>query len=387
MACPKCGHQFPLNEVLVGPIEAQVAQRLEAEYEKRARRSEKEVERRIADAITRATKKALADQSVEVQALREQVAEQHQAITAMQEAELALRKRTREVEAREKAQALDVERQLAERTRAIEEEAAKRIEDQHRLKDLEKDRQLEDTRHQLEDATRKLRQGSQQRQGEVAEADLEAQLRQTFPVDQFEAIATGQRGADILQRVVDQGGQVCGTIIWERKNAKSFSDNWIPKLRDDQRAARAEIAVLVSATLPKEVATVFGQCGGVWVAAPVAALPLAGALRHELLEIDRARIVAEGQAGKQSALLAYVSGTEFRQRVEAVLDPIIGMIDDLDKERRAIEMHWARRRQRHEQIMGAIVGMWGDVSGIIGTLSAPKQLQLPAGGEGEKEAA
>jgi hypothetical protein len=234
---------------------------------------------------------------------------------------------------------------------------------------------------------RKLQQGSQQRQGEVAESDLEAQLRQAFPLDRFEAIATGLRGADILQRVVDQGGHLCGTIIWERKNAKNFSDTWIPKLRDDQRAARAELAVLVSTTLPRDVTTVFGQYGGVWVAAPAAAVPLAGALRHELLETSRTRIVAEGQAGKQTALLAYVSGTEFRQRVEAVLDPIIGMIDDLERERRAIETHWARRRQRHEQIMRAMVGMWGDVSGIIGTLSAPKQLQLPTAAGSDKEAA
>jgi len=387
VACPGCGHRFPLTQVLVGPIEAKVARRLEAEYETRARQREQEEGRRIADAVAQATKKALAGQAVEVKSLREQVAEQQQALAATQEAELALRKRTRELEAREKALALDVERQVAERTKAVEEETAKRIGDQHRLKDLEKDKQLADTRQQLEDATRKLRQGSQQTQGEVAERDLEDQLRQAFPLDRFEAIATGVRGADILQRVVDQRGQVCGTIIWERKNAKNFADTWIPKLRDDQRAAHAELAVLVSATLPKEVTTVFGKVGGVWVATPAAALPLAAAFRHELLEISRARIVAEGQAGKETAVLAYVSGTVFRQRIEAVLDAIIGMVDDLEKERRAIETHWARRRQQHALITAAIAGMWGDVSGITGTLLTPKQLQLPAGGGSDKEAA
>ena len=100
----------------------------------------------------------------------------------------------------------------------------------------------------------------------------------------------------------------------------------------------------------------------------------------------RARIVAGGQAGKQTALLAYVSGTEFRQRVEAMLDPLIAIIADFDKERRNSETNWARRQKRHEQLMRGITGLWGDVSGIIGTLPAPKQLQLPAG-EGGTEAA
>src|SRR5437667_40554 len=136
VTCPECGHRFPLSKALVGPIEAQVSQRLEVEYEQRARGREKELEQRLAEAVVQATKKAKTDQAVEVKALREQVAEQQQAITTLQEAELALRKRTREVEAREQTLALDVERQLAERTKTIEEDTTKHIQEHHRLKDL-----------------------------------------------------------------------------------------------------------------------------------------------------------------------------------------------------------------------------------------------------------
>lgn len=384
VACPRCKHRFPLSKALTGPIEAQVAQRLQSEYEKRERQHEEEVQRRVSEAAARAVEKAKIDQAVELKALREQVTEQRAAISKLQNEELAQRKRARQIEEREKSLKLEIERGVDARVKAAEEAATKRALEQHRLKDAEKDKQLADVCRQLEEANRKAQQGSQQLQGEVAELDLETQLRMAFPIDQFETVATGQRGADVLQRVVDQRGQVCGIIIWERKNAKNFSDTWAPKLREDQREARAQLAVLVTPTLPKDLST-FGQYGGVWVAAPLAMVPLGQALRAGLLEVARTRIIAEGQAGKQATLLQYVSSTEFRQRIEAMLDPVLAMLDDFNKERRTVETNWARRQKRHEQIMRGITGLWGDVSGIVGTLPAPKQLQLPSGEEGSSE--
>ena len=383
VTCPECGHRFPLSQALVGPIEAQVAQRLEAKYEQRERQRAEETQRHVAQAAALAAQKAKADQATETAALRQEVAEQRDAIAKLQAQELEQRKRARDVEAREKALALDVERQVDARGKTVEEETAKRV--QHRLKDAEKDKVIAELTRQLEAAVLKVQQGSQQVQGEVAELDLETQLHEAFPRDKIEPVAKGQRGADVLQHVLDPRGQACGTITWERKNAKNFSDTWVPKLREDQRANHAEVAVLVSATLPKDV-VVLGQHGGVWVTTPTAALPLAIALRIQLLEVARARTVAEGQAGKQTALLAYASGTEFKQRVEAMLDPLIAMMDDFDKERRTSETNWARRQKRHDQLMRGIAGLWGDVSGIIGTLATPKQLQLPAGEEGGKAA-
>src|SRR5262249_48287155 len=147
------------------------------------------------------------------------------------------------------------------RTQEIEQETTRRLQDQQRikdeqqrLKDLEKDKVIGDLRRQLEDAVRKAQQGSQQIQGEVAELDLEHQLRQAFPRDEFEVVSTGQRGADIVQRVMDPHGLV-GTITYEVKNTKNFMEGWIPKLREDQRAKGAELAVLVSAMLPKDITT------------------------------------------------------------------------------------------------------------------------------------
>ena len=179
---------------------------------------------------------------------------------------------------------------------------------------------------------------------------------------------------------------VVGTIIYEVKNTKAFTESWIPKLREDQRAKGAELAVLISSVLPKEIGT-FANRGGVWVTSFAACLPLAMALRWGLLEAARIRVVAENQADKQADLLAYCSGTEFRQRIEAMLDPVLAMIDEFEKERQATETMWSRRRKRHEQIARGIAGLYGDVSGILGTLPRLQRLELPPGGKDDGEAA
>jgi hypothetical protein len=273
-----------------------------------------------------------------------------------------------------------IELEYVEHEAEQEERILKRAAEQHRLTDAAKDKQLADVRRQLEEAQRKAQQSSQQMQGEVAELDLESQLRHAFPLDQFETIGTGQRGADLLQRVVDQSGRTCGSIIWERKNAKNFSDAWIPKLRADQRESRADVAVLITARLPKDICS-FGPQGRVWVASPLVAVPLGHALRSGLLEIANVRILTEGHISKQAALTEYVSSTQFRQRIEAMLDPTLALIEDFERERRSTETAWARRQKLQEQIIRSIGGLSGDFSGIMGILPMPHRLQLPRGDE------
>jgi hypothetical protein len=385
VVCPECKHPFPLTKALTGPIEAQVAQRLEAEYRRRDSQREVELRQRVEKAAAQSAAKANAERESEVGDLRQQVAEQKDQLARHQQEELALRKRARGLEAREQALAVEVERRVDARAKGIEEEATRKVQEQYRLKDLEKDKTIDDLRYRLEEAIRKAQQGSQQVQGEVAEADVENQLRQTFPLDEISVVANGQRGADIVHRVMDARGTV-GTVIFEVKNTKAFNEGWIPKLREDQRAKGAELAVLVCSVLPKEIGT-FANRGGVWVTSFAACLPLAMALRWGLLEAARIRVVAENQAGKQADLLAYCGGTEFRQRVEAILDPVLALVEDLEKERQATETIWSRRRKRHEQIARGIAGLYGDVSAMLGTLPRIHRLELPPGEAGGGQAA
>jgi hypothetical protein len=190
----------------------------------------------------------------------------------------------------------------------------------------------------------------------------------------------------VVQRVVAAGGQVSGTILWESKRTKNWSDAWLVKLREDQRTAKAEIAVIVSQALPKDVDT-FDVVDGVWVAHPRAAIPVAAILRQSLLDVALARSASEGQQTKTEMVYQYLTGPRFRHRIEAIVEAFSTMQDDLERERKAIMKQWAKREVQIERVMQATVGMYGDLQGIAGkTLQEIEGLELLALG-GPEDAA
>jgi hypothetical protein len=245
----------------------------------------------------------------------------------------------------------------------------------------EKEQTITAMQKQIEELKRKSEQGSQQLQGEVQELELENLLRAKFPFDAIDPVPKGEYGGDVMQRVVGAGGQPSGTIIWESKRTKNWSDGWLTKLREDQRTAKAEIAVLVSEALPKGVEA-FDMVDGVWVTHPRAALPVAMILRQSLLEIALARQASEGQQTKTEMIYQYLTGPRFRQRVEAIVEAFSTMQEDLDKERKAIMKQWAKREEQIDRVMSATVGMYGDLQGIAGkSLQEIEGLEFPALGD------
>jgi hypothetical protein len=191
-------------------------------------------------------------------------------------------------------------------------------------------------------------------------------------------VAKGIKGADVVQRVNTSSGQSCGTIIWESKNTKTWSDSWIPKLKDDQRALKAEIAVLASMVLPKGISH-FANVDGVWVTDFSTVIGVASALRTNLAQVSMARLAAEGKSSKMEVLYAYLSGTEFKQRVEAIVESFVAMNEDLDREKRAMETAWSKREKQIQRVIHSVAGMYGDMQGIIGaTLPKIEYLELPA---------
>lgn len=195
--------------------------------------------------------------------------------------------------------------------------------------------------------------------------ELEEVLRSKFHFDRIEPVPKGEFGGDVVQRVFGSNGQPAGTILWESKRTKNWSDGWLAKLREDQRTAKAELAVLVTQALPKGVEA-FDVVDGVWVTQPRVALPVATILRQTLLEIGMARQASEGQQTKTEMVYQYLTGPRFRQRVEAIVEAFSSMQEDLDKERKAIMKQWAKREEQIERVMGATVGMYGDLQGIAG---------------------
>jgi hypothetical protein len=187
-----------------------------------------------------------------------------------------------------------------------------------------------------------------------------------------------RRSRDVLHLVVGPLGQLCGTILWESKRTKNWSDSWLAKLRDDQRAARAEIAIIVSQALPKEI-EIFDLKEGIWVAHPRVAIPVAISVRQSLIELAMARQALDGQQTKMEIVYQYLTGPRFRQRVQAIVEAFSSMEDDLAREKKAITKQWAKREEQIDRVMRATVGMYGDLQGIAGkTLQEIEGLEVVA---------
>jgi hypothetical protein len=309
--------------------------------------------------------------------LEEQLKEKEQKLSEVNAEALKLRVERQKLETEKKEFELKIQRQLDEERKKIEEEAGKRAaeEHQHRIAELEK--KISDANKVNSDLTRKLEQGSQQTQGEVLELALEEILKSEFPMDEIIPVAKGTKGADVIQKVTDRSGRLCGQIVWESKKTKAWSGGWIQTLKDNQRAIKADLAVIVSTTLPEGVKG-FVLRDGVWICDINLVTALATALRINLEMITRERGMSVGKNEKMEILYAYLTGVEFKQRVEAIIEAFSNMDDGLKKERIAYEKIWAEREKQIKKVINNTVGMYGDLSGLV-TLPQIKALELGDG--------
>lgn len=401
ITCPECKTEIRLTESLAAPLLAatrkQFEQQLLQKDDEVARREQgiREKEKEIAEArrtlddrvagevaaqlgrersrvIAEESRKAKLASAAEMESrtrelieLQEVLKSRNEKLAEAQKAQAELIKKQRELDDAKRELEFTIEKRVQGGLAAVRAQARQEAEEGLRLKVMEKDQTITSMQQKIEELMRKAEQGSQQLQGEVQELALENLLRAKFPFDAIEPVPKGDYGGDVLHRVMGNGGQLGGTILWETKRTRNWSDMWLAKLREDQRTAKAEIAVIVSQTLPKGVET-FEMVDGVWVTHPRAALPVALILRHSLLELALARQSFEGVQTKTEMIYQYLTGPRFRQRVEAIVEAFTTMQDDLDKERKVIMKQWAKREEQIMRVMGATVGMYGDLQGIAG---------------------
>jgi hypothetical protein len=298
--------------------------------------------------------------------LKAQLAEKTKTAQEAQKAELALRKRTRELEDKEQNIELELQRKLDEAKGKLQEDTEKKISEEYNLKFADKDRKLDEMRRQIEDLKRKAEQGSQQMQGEVLELEIEDTLRELFPLDQISPVAKGVKGGDIAQSVIAPSGREAGKILWEAKRTKNWSPGWIDKVKEDQRAISAEMAVIVTTTLPKEL-THFGCINNVWVVDFLTFRGLALALRQNLLQVHHAKAIAQGRDENMDYIYQYLTGTKFKQRIEAIVESFRTMQTNLEKEKVAMTKAWSARQTQLDRIIESTVGMYGDLQGLVGS--------------------
>ncbi len=399
--CPQCGYEVKVTESLAAPMIAAVERKYQqqmreqqaalagreqdvAERAAALERQAAEAERRIAEQLRtrldaerrqliateaeRARQNVAADldrQSRELKEQQQRLQTMDQKLRAAQEQEADFLRRQRALEDERRELKLQVERQVQQELEVVRQRARQETEEQMRLKVQDKDEAIQGLRRQIDELKRKAEQGSQQAQGEVLEVQTEQLLRQRFPMDEIVPVPKGEFGGDLLQTVKDTGGQSCGQILWEFKRTRNWSDGWLPKLRGDQRAAGAELAVLVTQTMPKEV-TLFDHMEGIWVSSLGCTLPVAVALRQALMELARARRTSQGEQTKAQQVYSYLTGPQFRHRVETIAEKFTDMRADLDAERKFIERQWAKREKQLELVLKATEGINGDLQAIAG---------------------
>lgn len=422
--CPKCKTEIKLTESLAAPLIEATRQ----EYERRISQTRADVAKREAaiyeqqEALAKAREtldeqiviklrgereKIAAEEAKKIQLIlagdleqkAKEVADLQQVLddrdkklAEAQTAQADLIRKQRELDDAKRELELTVEKRVQELLVGVRDRAKQEAEDGLKLKVLEKEEQITSMQRQIEVLKQKAEQGSQQLQGEVQELELESLLRTKFPQDNIDPVPKGEFGGDILHGVIGPVGQQCGTILWESKRTKIWSDTWITKLRNDQRTAKADIALLVSNALPKGIVT-FDFIDGVWVTEVRCAVAVALVLRQSLIELSAARKAGEGQQTKTEMVYQYLTGPRFRHRVEAIVEKFDDMQGDLEKERKAMTRLWAKREEQIRGVIELTVGMYGDFQGIVGRsmqeiegleirlLDPPK---TDAGGEAQK---
>jgi hypothetical protein len=364
VACPRCEHTFPLRAGITQKTIEQYESDYEAQFEaERARLQErlaKEAEKKAADARARMQ----AEAALQKKALEEELAEKERQILDFRRQELALRREKKALEEARQQQELELERRLEHERRAIHEQVGAAEAERFKLKEAEYRKKIEDAQKANEELTRKLEQGSQQLQGEVLELDVEHTLKCGFPHDRIDEVKKGMRGAEVIQTVCTGAAQVCGKIIWEAKRAENWSDKWVRKLKDDQREAKADIAVLVTTAMPKGADEAFCEYGGVWVVAPHMVRPVAETLRFGLMECHKLRLAGSGKSEKMELLYNYLCSSQFAQRVRAMVEALECMRTDLDAEKRAMQRLWAKREVQIERASSSMLTVCGELQGI-----------------------
>lgn len=316
--------------------------------------------------VSQTQAKAKEELAVELKDRENALAELQAKVQQAAQKELAFLKEKRDLEERARNVELEVTRRMQQEQTKVREQALKELDEQHRLKLLEKEQQVEGLRRQIDELKRRAEQGSQQTQGEVLEVALEALLKDLFPTDSIEPVPKGVRGADVVQRVFDDSGMDCGLILWESKRTRHWSKDWLPKLRDDLRMVGAARSVIVSEQLPEQVRH-FGQVDGVWVVSWVCVHPVASMLRESLIGIAKSRRALDGQHSKMELVYNYLIGQGFYNRVSGVVEAFMTMRQELETEKRALNTCWKKREKQLERVLLSTSGLYGDLQGIIGS--------------------
>ena len=402
ITCPNCGHQFDVEEALSGKFEAHYKAEFEKKMIEQGKRMQHEKEKleeekkmldqlkeQQEDILKTQLNKALEQESIKIRkrameyyeekmrSLEQENDKRKQENKLLKEKEVQLMRKEADLKEKQEELQLNVEKQLLERQKEIEDKARAKERENFELEKIKLLKQIEDNKKLAEEMKRKAEQGSMQLQGEVQELALEDLLMRNYPFDKIAEVPKGIRGADCIQYVVNSLQQNCGSIVYESKRTKNFANDWIDKLKQDQVTCKADVAILVTETMPSDMER-FGEKNGVWICGYHEVKSLSFVLREMLIKTYAAKISQENKGDKMELLYHYLTSNEFVQNIKRIVENYDGMIDQLNSEKKAMHKLWAVREKQIWVVQENISALFGSIKGIAGNeLETSNVLELP----------
>ncbi len=400
--CPNCGHSFDVEEALAGELEAHI----KAEYEKKiAEQAEKFnadkkqlsedrvkfnaektkqdelVKEKLAEAIekekVKIEKSTQENYEVQLKSLKEENEQRKAENKTLKEKEVALMRQEADLKEKQEDLNLTMEKELLVRKNEIEEKARAKEREAMSLKEMEYQKQLAEQKKLIEEMKRKAEQGSMQLQGEVQELAIEELLGKAYPFDKINEVLKGIRGADSIQTVINSSQQECGSIVYESKRTKSFSNGWIDKLKQDQVSCKADIAVLVTETMPNDMKR-FGEKDGVWICGFHEVKSLSFVLRELLIKTHSIKLSQENKGDKMELLYNYLTSNEFVQNINRIVENYDNMLLQLNTEKKSMQKIWSMREKQIGVVQENLSVLFGSIKGIAGNaLETIEILQIP----------
>ena len=410
LKCPNCGASIDVSEVLY----SQLKEQLQAEFAKASAEKETEmkaviakmkqredeisrkeseleeaVERKVSaglkkelEAREKLMKKKLDEENAEfVSGLRKELEEKSDKLRELNKTKAELERLKRDKDELAERISMEKEKEFTGKLNEERMKLRKLAEEESHLKMKEREKIIEDLKSQLDEARRKAEQGSMQLQGEVQELAIEDFLRKNFPLDSIEEIKKGARGADCVQTVNTHSRSNCGVIYYESKRTKDFQPSWIEKFKEDMRSIGAGFGVLVTNVLPKDWKRM-GQKDGIWICTFEEFKALCFVIRESVVMLGEAVATQENKGDKMNMLYDYLTGNEFRQQIESIVEGFVQMNEDLESEKRAMQGIWKKREKQIRKVLLNTNHMYHSVKGIAGTaIGTIKVLELPSGDE------
>lgn len=379
--CNKCQNQIEITQAIREELETKILAEQEKKYHQEIDKLKHEKDKLISDkekeledqkkhiletSRKEAIEKVRQEYDIKIQSTKEESLEREKQVKDLQLQLKDVLKQFRDMKNEKDNLDIQFQKKLLEEQDNIKSKAKVEAQEEFGLKLAEKEKQLADTKKQLLDAQRKIDQGSQQLQGEIFELNLEKILKEHFPQDIIEPVEKGRKGADIRQTVRSPKGSICGVILWEAKNTKTWSNDWIEKLKDDLRSEGANIPVIITSVLPKHFENDLGIMDGVWITTFSLVIPLAMLFRKNLLDVGYQKAVIKHQESKAEQLYQYITSHEFKQQVEAMIDIYQQMKNQIHKEKVAFEKAWTMRDKQIDKLLSATSNVIGSIQGEVG---------------------